>query len=102
MVDFCKKCGAILLSADKEAKCPSCGHINKIENAEQVISQKIDKKELEIKEAIKETHSVVEMECPKCKNNRAYFWSKQTRASDEPETQFFKCTKCGYQWRNYG
>jgi len=40
-------------------------------------------------------------ECKKCKNNVAYYWLIQTRSADEPPTQFFKCTKCKYTWREY-
>ncbi|MEM4865380.1 MAG: hypothetical protein QXY09_02690 [Acidilobaceae archaeon] len=25
----------------------------------------------------------------------------QTRAADEPPTRFYRCTKCGYTWREY-
>ncbi|MCD6458461.1 MAG: transcription factor S [Thermofilum sp. ex4484_82] len=39
--------------------------------------------------------------CPKCGNNEAYYWMRQTRSGDEPATRFFKCTKCGYTWREY-
>ena len=47
------------------------------------------------------TMPTVKEECPKCKNAKAYWWSEQTRASDEPETQFFRCTKCKHTWREY-
>lgn len=40
-------------------------------------------------------------ECEKCSNKEAYFWELQTRASDEPPTRFFKCTKCKHTWRDY-
>lgn len=46
------------------------------------------------------SHPVTEAECPKCKNSQAQWWSKQTRASDEPETRFFKCTACKHTWRD--
>ncbi len=39
--------------------------------------------------------------CPRCGNHEAYYWTLQTRAADEPATRFFKCTKCGYVWREY-
>jgi len=39
--------------------------------------------------------------CDKCGNDRAYYWEIQTRASDEPPTRFFKCTKCKFTWRDY-
>jgi len=40
-------------------------------------------------------------ECPKCGHNEAYYWFMQTRAADEPPTRFYKCTRCGYVWREY-
>ena len=43
----------------------------------------------------------VDANCPKCKNNKAYFWIEQTRSSDEAPTRFYKCTKCGHVWREY-
>ncbi len=47
------------------------------------------------------TLPTVRMECPRCKNNLAYVWQVQTRGSDESSTQFFRCTKCGYTYREY-
>jgi len=44
---------------------------------------------------------IAEEECPKCGNKQAYWWMEQTRSSDEPETRFYRCTKCGYTWREY-
>ena len=41
----------------------------------------------------------VETKCGKCDHNKAYFQMFQTRSADEPMTQFFKCCKCGYQWK---
>ncbi len=37
--------------------------------------------------------------CPKCTYHQAYFMEIQTRSADEPATLFFKCVKCGAQWR---
>ena len=39
--------------------------------------------------------------CPKCGNNLAYVWQVQTRGGDEGSTQFFRCTKCDYTFREY-
>ncbi len=41
------------------------------------------------------------VKCPKCGNMEAYVWIEQTRAADEPPTKIYKCTKCGYMWREY-
>ncbi|EJD01796.1 uncharacterized protein FOMMEDRAFT_20569 [Fomitiporia mediterranea MF3/22] len=37
--------------------------------------------------------------CPKCDNDRAYFYQLQIRSADEPMTTFYRCTTCTYQWR---
>ncbi len=47
------------------------------------------------------TMSQVKVECPKCGNDKAFWWMVQTRSIDESTTQFYRCTKCGYTWRDY-
>jgi DNA-directed RNA polymerase subunit M len=47
------------------------------------------------------TMATVNEECDKCGHTEAYWWTEQTRSSDEPETQFFRCTKCKHTWREY-
>jgi DNA-directed RNA polymerase III subunit RPC11 len=37
--------------------------------------------------------------CPKCDNDRAYFYQLQIRSADEPMTTFYRCTACTHQWR---
>ncbi len=39
--------------------------------------------------------------CPRCGNDEVLAWMMQTRAADEPPTRFYRCTKCGYTWREY-
>jgi DNA-directed RNA polymerase III subunit RPC11 len=34
-----------------------------------------------------------------CDSTKAYYIQLQMRSADEPATVFFKCVKCGYQWR---
>lgn len=105
MVEFCNNCGAIIMGKKgDEIKCPSCGNINKAKSSVK-LSEKVEnvvEKEVLSSESAAEIHPITnEFECPKCKCNQCYYWSKQTRASDEPETQFFKCVECSHQWRNY-
>jgi len=49
----------------------------------------------------KEDLPIVNEDCPECGHDKAYFWTKQTRASDEPETKFYRCVKCRKTWREY-
>lgn len=104
MVDFCEKCGAIVIGKKGEkVECPSCGHGNKAKSNVK-LKQKIDaKEEKEIIDTNKtaEIHPTTNVDCPQCESTEAFYWTKQTRAGDEPETQFFKCVKCSHQWRDY-
>jgi len=102
MVEFCPKCGTLILGGKKgeEIKCPKCGTVIKKGVEEKVIKEELNSnKNLEIKEEIGEVYPIVEAICPKCGHNQAFFWTKQMRSADEPESQFFKCVKCKHEWR---
>ncbi|MBS3110260.1 transcription factor S [Candidatus Woesearchaeota archaeon] len=103
---FCKKCGGLMLpsKSKKGLACASCGHSDKNSETNVRISEKgnhskaievIEKSETEMLPKIRAT-------CNKCKNEEAFYWHVQTRAADEPETRFNRCTKCGHTWRSYG
>lgn len=78
----------------------SCGF--KDRDASATIKEVMAKtKDVEIIEKEEEPYPLVEAECAKCKHKKAYFWTIQTRASDEPETKFYKCEKCKHTWRDY-
>ena len=103
---FCPKCGSIMRPQEEGKKkklvCV-CGYEN------------VEKEDILMKESIR-SHKKVEViddkssksmpktqtECPRCGHKEAYFWTQQTRSSDEAETQFFECTKCKHRWRTYG
>jgi len=84
--------------------CPTCGYTEKYEN-EKILEKRVS----EAEDAVKvigdnvdvSTLPTVNVTCPKCGNNKAYWWFVQTRSADEPPTQFYRCTKCGYTWRVY-
>ena len=87
----------------EEVSCPSCGTSKKT-NSEISLSEKVEKvqeKEVVNKDNAEEIHPTTPEECPRCKHPESYYWTKQTRAGDEPETQFFKCVNCKHQWRDY-
>jgi len=67
-----------------------------------VVSEKAEKREeIAVVKQEDEFHPIVDMKCPKCKNKKSYFWTMQTRSSDESETKFYKCVKCKHTWRVY-
>ena len=102
-MEFCPKCGSVLItSSNKTFKCARCKYKAK------------SKIKLEASESIEATPEigiitdkdtdvfpVTNAHCPKCDNKEAYFWTSQTRAGDEAETKFFRCTKCKHTWREY-
>jgi len=99
---FCPKCSSILMPKSVDGKrfmgC-SCGYRSDATGrmSEEVkIETRIDVVHEDV-----QTLPLVDADCPKCNHAKAYFWSIQTRASDEPETKFFRCEKCKHTWKDY-
>jgi len=98
---FCPKCKCIMMpkaSGKKTVLACSCGHVHEANVS--FTEQTKKRKEIEVIEE-RESLPIIEQECPKCHHKKAFFWSKQTRAADEPETRFFKCEECKHTWRDY-
>ncbi len=99
---FCPKCGTLLVQKRTRFVCPKCGYVEK-GKVKLVTSEKFARKEgggvLKEKKSI--VMPIIKITCPKCGNEEAYFYTAQTRAGDEAETQFFQCTKCKHRWRKY-
>lgn len=101
-MQFCPKCGSVLIEKNRGMGCLRCNYKSnskiKIE-----VSEKIQKTpEIGvITDKDTDVFPVTNAVCEKCKNKEAYFWTSQTRAGDEAETKFFRCTKCKHTWREY-
>lgn len=116
-MEFCPKCDSrLLLKKEKSGEktilklvCPKCDYTKtgietevapKVSKVIQPNPQKlvavIGKREQKLR-----TLPTVRIECPRCGNNLAYVWQVQTRGADESSTQFFRCTKCEYTFREY-
>ena len=103
---FCPKCGSILIpkrDGTKKMLVCSCGYrTGDVEQAK--IKETVPKpeKEVEVVDA-NDMHTLplTDVECEKCGHKKAYFWTMQTRAGDEPETKFLRCEKCSHTWRDY-
>lgn len=100
-MEFCPKCGSVLLNSDKKSKCVNCGYVAEKVNLESAEKGKVKSEIAVIDDGEGEVHPIMEAKCPKCGNKEAYFWMLQTRAGDEASTRFFKCTKCKHTWREY-
>ena len=101
-MEFCEKCGSVMMVTGDCGTCAACGH--KVRKKMKIeASEKIKKTDsiAVIKEDSESTNPIVQIDCPKCDSNKAYFWTMQTRAGDESETKFYKCVKCKHTWRKY-
>ena len=45
------------------------------------------------------TLPTAKVECHRCGENLAYTWQVQLKSLEESSTQFFRCTKCNYTFR---
>lgn len=101
-MEFCPKCGAMLVIKRKNAGCPRCDYNSKSPVKLKTSEKLEEKKQIPVlKDKDAEVHPEIEQKCPECGNKKAYFWTMQTRSSDESETKFYKCTKCDHTWREY-
>jgi|APFre7841882590_1041340.scaffolds.fasta_scaffold76699_2 DNA-directed RNA polymerase subunit M len=103
---FCPECKTMLMSSGGQLKCRRCGYIKKIDDAKQKQMRR-EKKRSEKDIVIVEeggqirTLPTIQIRCPKCDNNLAFWWLRQLRAADESEVRFFRCTECSHTWRQY-
>ncbi len=102
---FCPKCGSLLRPKKEKGKkvlyC-TCGYTKKdAEPTEIKETMEEPVKEVEVVSEDDQTLPETEAACPKCKNHKAFYWMQQTRAGDEPETRFLRCTQCKHTWREY-
>ena len=114
-MEFCPVCGKRLAPTRKKGEkqnilllsCSKCGYEKQttepLANAQKIVKDTaqedivvIGKKEQKLR-----TLPTEKVDCPRCGNNRAYAWQVQTRGADESSTQFFRCTKCNYTFREY-
>jgi transcription factor S len=95
-MEFCPKCGSILMMKKSKFGCPRCSYVSK-ENISLKVSEEIKKTASVAVVSEKETestHPITDHTCDKCGNKKAYFWTRQMRSGDEPESRFYKCVKC--------
>ena len=100
---FCPECGSLLMPKQvkgKSVKACSCGYEEG--GSLEFNEKKKVRGDIAVIEKEEEIHPITKEDCPKCGHDEARWWTVQTRSADEPETKFFKCTKCKRTWRDYG
>lgn len=115
VMEFCPKCESRLVPKKQKRKKTIVLHCRKCGYKKQAVSGKVTPKVAKViqphpqrlvavigKEEQKlRTLPTLRIACPRCGNNLAYVWQVQTRGADESSTQFLRCTKCGYTFREY-
>jgi len=101
---FCPKCEVKLKKENSDLKCSKCGYIQGVSSAPQKkLAQEEPTEAFNVfaENEGEEALPTINIECESCGNDEAVWWMLQTRSADEPTTQFYRCTKCKYTWRNY-
>ncbi|GKT34763.1 DNA-directed RNA polymerase subunit/transcription factor S like protein [Aduncisulcus paluster] len=101
---FCPFCGVCLL-VDQEGMlkffCPTCPYIF---NVTRVFTKGVPLKKKVVDDVLggddawKNVDST-KADCPSCGHDTAFYLTVQIRSADEPSTIFFRCAKCGHNWR---
>ena len=105
-MQFCDDCGSMMKKRDGEMVCTSCDT-----TAEQTVDSEAfvstdEQTDSEVIETSEDANfegkpTADDVTCEECGHGVAWYSIKQTGAADEPPTRFFKCTECGYRWREY-
>ena len=96
---FCSKCKALMYPEDDFFVCKKCGFKIKKSGTNIVVSKQKEKEIQILVDKIDDVLPKIRILCPKCGNLEASWILRQMRGSDEPETRFFTCLKCGHKWR---
>ena len=107
-MEFCAKCETRLKKDANSTSlvCPKCRYVKQKPNksmkqkSEESDSGLLVMQENDIKES-RGLESTIKIDCEKCQNQEGVSWTFQTRSADEPETKFYRCTKCNHTWRDY-
>jgi DNA-directed RNA polymerase subunit M len=101
MIKFCPKCKSIMIPRKGILRCRKCGYEEEGEGISFISKKDMKEKEIAVVEEEGAGLPTTKAYCPECGNDVAYWWMRQLRAADESEVRFFRCTKCGYTWREY-
>lgn len=109
-MQFCDICGSMMRLEDGQMVCTDEG-CGAVADRDASVAEQFVSTERQSGNELIETEEGAEFEgkptatdvhCDECDNTVAWYTIKQTASADEPPTRFFKCTECGYRWREYG
>ena len=95
-MEFCPKCGSILMMKTKRVGCPKCSYVARGTVCME-IKEEICVDDVGVRVACGKNEGinpVTDWDCQDCGHKKAEFWIRQMRSGDEPESKFYKCVKC--------
>ena len=100
---FCPNCEVRLKKTDTGLRCTKCDYTEGGATTIKQVKEEKEVSELNVLEESdrQETLPTIKIDCEKCGHDQAVWWMLQTRSADEPTTQFYRCIKCNFTWRNY-
>ena len=109
MVNFCEKCGSLLIPERKDDGslklfCKNCkaDSKEKYKESSYQVKSKInhtEKDRLTVIEQDFDVRPTTRVACPKCNHPEARYWEAEDRRKEEWETtMYYQCVKCGWVW----
>ena len=110
-MEFCSACGSRLVPKKVVGSnlllfiCTKCDKtVKKNVSSPSELAREINHSPKQFIAVIEKTEDInilptIDVECPRCGNNRAFVWQVQIRGNDESSTQFMRCTKCDFTFR---
>ena len=106
---FCEECGSLMHPTDDQMVCVTDNCTGTSERDRDQESSFVTTDHQTDAEVIESTEAAAfegkpiasDVRCESCSHTEAWYVLKQTASADEPPTRFFKCTECGYRWREY-
>jgi len=100
---FCPNCEVRLKKTDTGLRCTKCDYTEGGATTTKQVEEEKEVSEFNVLEKSdgQETLPTIKIDCEKCGHDQAVWWMLQTRSADEPTTQFYRCVKCNFTWRNY-
>ena len=107
-MEFCPNCEKRLASiAGIGYQCPKCDYTTTIPSVDYrpnrtALTEKAQPPILlhDSEETRLQTLPTIHVNCPKCDNATASFWTQAVGTDDDVAVIFlYRCTQCGYRWR---
>ncbi|ORD94125.1 RPOM [Enterospora canceri] len=97
---FCDSCDMVVKVVETKLKCKNCGLVMDFPLSDPVVeSFKVINTPNTPSIPARDQGNFVEVTCPECEHNKALFKEVQTRSADEAMTIFYRCVKCGHNWK---